>query len=118
QSRCLFTDEMPKRRMKWLYDARTMLKWIPDTDWAAIAERANELHCMYRVHLMMKFFAICYPETISLDEVKTLFPVDSGYALWLKHAAEFREMTLSYMKERSENPDLSITPRVVKLLMK
>ncbi|MFB9278681.1 nucleotidyltransferase family protein [Cohnella cellulosilytica] len=118
QSRCLFSIEMPQRRMKWLYDARMVLRMMPDTDWAAIAKRANELHCMYRVHLMMKFFATCYPEIISLEDVKTLFAVDSGYAAWLKNAMDYHEMIVSYMKERSKRKDKSITLWLFKLRIK
>ncbi|WP_256759531.1 nucleotidyltransferase family protein [Cohnella sp. WQ 127256] len=118
QSRCIFTDEMPERRMKWLYDARMVLKMMPDTDWVAIAKRANELHCSYRVHLMMKLFAACFPETISLEDVKILFAVDSGYAIWLKNAMDYHEMLVSYAKERSANKDTSITLWVLKLRIK
>lgn len=118
QSRCLFVDEMPERRMKWLFDAKMVLKMMPDTDWKAIAKRANELHCSYRVHLMMKLFATCFPEDISLEDVAILFEVDSGYAKWLKDAMDFHDMIVPYMEERRASGDRLITLRVIKLRMK
>lgn len=118
QSRCIFVGEMPKRRMKWLYDARMVLKMMPVMDWTAIAKRANELHCSYRVHLMMKLFGACFPEVISLEEVKTVFVVDSEYAKWLKNAMDYRDMLVSYEMERSLIKDKSITLGVVKLRIK
>ncbi|WP_141500882.1 nucleotidyltransferase family protein [Paenibacillus luteus] len=118
QSRCIFVDEMPERRMKWLFDAKMVLKMMPDTDWTAIAKRANELHCSYRVHLMMKLFATCFPEDISLEDVATLFAVDNGYAKWLKDAMDFYETIVPYMKERRAGENGSITLRVIQLRIK
>ncbi|MGO4545083.1 nucleotidyltransferase family protein [Paenibacillus sp. 2TAB23] len=118
QSRCIFVDEMPERRMKWLFDAKMVLKMMPDTNWAAIAKRAKELHCSYRVHLMMKLFAICFPEDISLEDVEILFAVNSGYTKWLKDAMDFYEMIVPYMKERCADGNGSITLRVINLRIK
>ncbi|WP_138753978.1 nucleotidyltransferase family protein [Paenibacillus sinopodophylli] len=118
QSRCIFVDEMPERRMKWLFDAKMVLKMMPGTDWTAVAKRANELHCSYRVHLMMKLFAACFPEDISLEDVSNLFAVDSGYAKWLKDAMDFYETIVPYMKERRADENSSITLRVIRLRIK
>ena len=118
QSRCIFVDEMPERRMKWLFDARMVLKMMPDTDWAAIAKRAKELHCSYRVYLMMKCFAACFQEDISLEDVEILFAVDSGYTKWLKDAMDYYETIVPYMKERLAGGGSSITLRVINLKRK
>jgi hypothetical protein len=118
QSRCIFVNEMPARRMKWLFDARMVLRMMPDTDWTAIAKRANELHCSYRIHLMMKLFATCFPEDISLEDVAILFAVDRGYAKWLKDAMDYYEMIVPYVKERRADENGSITLRVINLRIK
>ena len=118
QSRCIFVGEMPKRRMKWLYDARMILHMIPNTDWTLIAKRAEELHCSYRVHLMMLLFSAYFPEIISKENVKSLFTVDKGYTTWLINAMNYHEMIVSYEKERIVSKDNSITLLVVLLRLK
>ncbi len=118
QSRDIFLNEHMNRRMKWLFDAKMVLNRMPDKDWAAIAKRAHELHCNYRVCLMMKLFAACFPEDISLADVEALFTVDQGYARWLQDAVNYRETIVQYVKERNVYVYKFITPRVFKLRVK
>lgn len=67
---------------------------------------------------MMKLFATCYPNIISIEEVKHLFKVDNGYAKWLRHASAYYHMLVSFTKQRGTKNDNSYTLSEIMLRVK
>lgn len=83
----IFRNEMPDRRLQWLYDCRCILETgrrdgCPFTA-ADIYKRASELKCVYSVQLIGKIFIDCFPGVIDKDEFERYFADSEDYERWI-----------------------------------
>ena len=92
-----FRNEAPERRMKWLYDCRCIWSFLKEEDLYKLSVRAEELHMKYKIGIMFRLFASCFPDLISQSILYKYFaPTKEEYRwikMWKKYKREVERYT-------------------------
>ncbi|MBR2671493.1 MAG: nucleotidyltransferase family protein [Oscillospiraceae bacterium] len=88
----------PDRKVKWLMDAGLIAVREKDWDWAAVADRARQLGSENYVKRAITAFQTVFPELLSTEELKKLFPQDNKYHRWDRRVERYRRVN----KEHNE----------------
>lgn len=92
QARDIFRCLLPENRMKWLFDAGTlMLGEGGKQDLKILASRACQMKTQYTVRLMLVLFSACYGEDPYVRQLADQVQPPSGkYVRWLKAQMQLR----------------------------
>lgn len=116
ETRNIFNNEAPEKRLKWLIDMRTLLLREDMPPLKEIAARAEQLKEGYRVRLLMKLFLACFPDVFPEAEVDEVFPDTADYRRWFETELKYREYFLDDGLRAQQTRSIRQLPRLMKML--
>ena len=98
----------PDRKVKWLMDAGLIVSRAKGWDWTAVADRARRLGSENYIKRAITAFQTVFPELLTSEELKTLFPQDSKYHKWDKRVERYRRVNKEYNEVTRKYKGLTI----------
>ena len=102
----VIVDNTMERRMKWLFDVRSVLEVSENVSWRMISDRAREMGRLPYLKLILPQFAEVFPEKLSVEELNQYFPDDDDYFRWKAKADHYKRVSERLhltVKKRGEN---------------
>ena len=116
QTRNLFYQEHPERRVKWIADWCVISRAWPDAFRPDQLKKLSErFYDTDYIRLAMRILSGQFPELMASEDVRAVFPEDNGYTDWLSTGAVFSQ---SYHAADQIPPMSPMTPRHIRLALK
>ncbi len=109
-ARDLVTANPTERRLKWLFDVRSVIETEGTADWKKIAERAEKLGSLPYLKMLLPQFSEVFPGTLSREDLIRYFPRDRAYEKWLSRVARYRRESEKMEEAVSLRGDRIYTP--------
>ncbi len=110
QARDVIKDNTMERRMKWLFDVRSVIGAADGFSWEKIADRAKELGTLSYLTMILPVFSEVFPEKLGADELNAYFPRDGAYQSWASGMETYRRESEQYHEAMAEHEDRLYSP--------
>lgn len=84
QTNILARDEFPERRLKWLFDCRSVEDCLGGIDLDSLYRRAEEFGVTPSVRMTLLLYSECFPDSVKQEDIESVFPEDHRYQLYLE----------------------------------